>query len=63
MRLPRNYRFVDEDEVTIYRQGNRVILEGTRREWPREFLELAGASTDFPYPDEPPAAEAGPDFG
>jgi hypothetical protein len=46
----------------IYRQGNRIILEAARRRWPQEFLELAGATTDFPYPEEPPAAEAGPDF-
>ena len=52
-----------EDEVVIYRQGNRVILEGARREWREEFLALAGAARDFPYPDEPPAADTGPDFG
>ena len=63
VRLPKDYRFEDQDEVTIYRQGSRVILEGTRRRWQKEFLELAGAAKDFPYPDEPPAAEAGPDFG
>lgn len=63
VRLPRNYRFEDQDEVTIYRQGNRIILEGTRQRWQKEFLELAGAAKDFPYPDEPPAAEPGPDFG
>ena len=63
VRLPKDYRFEDQDEVLIYRQGNRIILEGTRREWREEFLSLAGAAQDFPYPDEPPAAEAGPDFG
>ena len=63
VRLPKDYRFEDQDEVLIYRQGNRIILEGTRQEWREEFLSLAGAAQDFPYPDEPPAAEAGPDFG
>jgi len=63
VRLPKDYRFEDQDEVLIYRQGNRIILEGARREWREEFLSLAGAAQDFPYPDEPPAAEAGPDFG
>jgi antitoxin VapB len=63
VRLPRDYRFEDQDEVTIYRQGDRIILEGARRRWQKAFLELAGAAKDFPYPDEPPAAEAGPDFG
>ena len=63
VRLPRDYRFEDQDEVTIYREGNRIILEGACRRWHKEFLELAGAAKDFPYPEEPPAAEAGPDFG
>jgi len=62
VRLPKNYRFDGQDEVMIYRQGNRVILEGTRLEWPDGFLALAGAAKDFPYPDEPPIAETGPDF-
>lgn len=31
LRLPKDYRFEHQDEVVIYRQGNRVILEGTRR--------------------------------
>ena len=63
VRLPREYRFEDQDEVMIYRQGNRIILEGVRRRWQKKFLELAGAAKDFPYPEEPSAAEAGPDFG
>ena len=63
VRLPKDYRFENQDEVTIYRQGNRIILEGARRRWQKEFLELAGAATSFPYPEEPLAAEAGPDFG
>jgi virulence-associated protein VagC len=62
VRLPRKYRFEGQDEVVISRQGNRVILEGKRLQWAEEFLALAGASKGFPYPDEPPAAEAGPDF-
>lgn len=55
VRLPKNYRFEDQDEVMIYRQGNRIILEGARLRWQKQFLELAGAAKDFPYPDEPPA--------
>jgi antitoxin VapB len=62
VRLPKDYRFEDEREVIIYRQGNRIILEAARRRWPKGFLELAGATTDFPYPDEPPAAEPGPEL-
>lgn len=56
------YRFEGQDEVIIYPQGNRVILEPKKRTWSREFLDLAGSAEDFPYPSEIPAAEPGPDF-
>jgi len=62
VRLPREYRFEDQEEVIIYRQGNRVVLEGKRRCWAEGFLSLAGAAQGFPYPDEPPAPDAGPEF-
>lgn len=62
VRLPKNYRFEDQDEVIIYRQGNRVILEGTRLKWCDDFLALAGAAEAFPYPEEPLVAEEAPDF-
>ena len=62
VRLPKGYRFEGQDEVTIYRVGSRVVLEPKRREWSRDFLELAGSAEDFPYPPEPPEAEAVPGF-
>jgi antitoxin VapB len=62
VRLPREFRFDDQEEVLIFRQGDRVILEPARRTWSREFLALAGSAPDFPYPEEPPPAEPGPDF-
>jgi antitoxin VapB len=62
VRLPKEYRFQDSEEVLIYRQGRRVILEPIRRSWSRRFLALAGSAPDFPYPDEPAAAEPGPDL-
>lgn len=62
VRLPRGYRFEGQDEVSISRRGNQVILEPVRRQWSREFLELIGSAPDFPYPDEPLLAEPGPDF-
>jgi antitoxin VapB len=62
VRLPREYRFEDQQEVIIYREGDRVILEKGRRRWGKEFLSLAGAARGFPYPDEPSAADAGPEF-
>ena len=52
VRLPKAYRFEGQNEVLIYRNGSRVILEPERRNWSREFLELAGAAKDFPYPPE-----------
>jgi hypothetical protein len=33
-----------------------------RISWSSEFLELAGSSPDFPYPDEPGTAEPAPDL-
>jgi antitoxin VapB len=62
VRLPKEFRFQDAEEVLIYRQGRRVILEPVKRSWSRRFLALAGSAQDFPYPEEPPAAEPGPDF-
>jgi antitoxin VapB len=62
VRLPREYRFEGQEEVLISREGEKVILQPVRRKWSRAFLELAGSAPDFPYPDEPPPAEPGPDF-
>jgi antitoxin VapB len=62
VRLPKSYRFENQDEVRISRAGERVILEPARRRWSRSFIELAGSASDFPYPEEPPPAEPGPDF-
>ena len=62
VRLPKAYRFEQQREVLISRKGQQVILEPTRRRWSHAFLELAGTASDFPYPQEPPAAEPGPDF-
>ncbi|HVR07742.1 MAG TPA: type II toxin-antitoxin system VapB family antitoxin [Thermoanaerobaculia bacterium] len=62
VRLPKAYRFQGQDEVLIYRQGERVVLEPEKRSWSSKFLELAGSARDFPYPEEPPPAEPGPDL-
>ena len=62
VRLPKNYRFEDDEEVLIYREGQRVILEPRRKRWSRQFLDLAGSAGDFPYPDEPAAVEVGPEL-
>lgn len=63
VRLPEEFRFEGQDEVSIYRQGDKLILEPVRRKWSRAFLDLAGSAPDFPYPEEPPPAEPGPDLG
>jgi antitoxin VapB len=62
VRLPKEYRFEGQEEVLVYRQGNRIILEPKKKSWSREFLELAGSAEDFPYPTDPPPIEPGPDF-
>jgi antitoxin VapB len=62
VRLPKEFRFEGEEEVLVYRQGDRVILEPVKRTWSRKFLELAGSAPDFPYPEEPPPAEPGPEL-
>jgi virulence-associated protein VagC len=62
VQLPKEYRFQDSDEVLIYRQGHRVILEPLKGSWSPAFLALAGSARDFPYPGSPPYAERGPDL-
>ena len=50
--LPEGFWFEGQEEVLIYREGERVVLEPVqRRKWSREFLELAGSAPDFPYPE------------
>jgi len=63
VRLPKAYRFEGEKDVLIYRQGGRVVLEGRKKTWSREFLDLAGSATDFPYSRERRRPEPGPDLG
>jgi antitoxin VapB len=62
VRLPKEFRFEGEEEVLVYRRGNRVILEPLKKTWSRRFLDLAGSAPDSPYPEEPPPAEPGPDL-
>jgi antitoxin VapB len=62
VRLPKEFRFEGEEEVLVYRRGNRVILEPLKKTWSRRFLDLEGSAPDFPYPEEPPPAEPGPDL-
>ncbi len=49
VRLPRKYRFPDQEEVLILREGNRVILEPVRKALERELPEpQPGALPIFP---------------
>ena len=62
VRLPKKYRFGDETEVLICRDGQRVILQPRRRTWSEGFLRLAGSAGSFPYPEDPPPVEPGPNL-
>jgi virulence-associated protein VagC len=67
VRLPKEFRF-DEEEVAVYRDGDRVILEPLRRRrsWPRGYWErLDELARGFEFPEVtplPPGANR-PDLG
>ena len=46
VRLPKSFRF-DGDEVLIYREGNRVILQAKNSDWETFFLKAPHATDDF----------------
>jgi antitoxin VapB len=53
VRLPKEFRFpMGVEEVTIRRQGDRIILEPLEREeWPEDFWKaFGGLSSDFERP-------------
>jgi virulence-associated protein VagC len=50
----------DGSQAARLPQGDRVILEPVKGAWSRTFLDLTGSAPDFPYPEEPGPAEAGP---
>ena len=62
VRLPKEYRFPDEAEVLISREGNRIVLESRQPAWSERFVRLAGSVAEFPYPDDPLAVEPGPEL-
>jgi antitoxin VapB len=50
VRLPKECRFVAQDEVLVYREGRRVILEPAD-EWSKDFLASLGSwAEDIPRP-------------
>ena len=57
VRLPKEFRFVGA-EVTIYREGDQIILEPTTVErdakgWPLSWWKLAGAAPEFEVGERP----------
>ena len=62
VRLPKEFRFADEEEVLISREGNRVVLQSRQPTWSERFVRLAGSAAEFPYPEKPPAVEPGPEL-
>lgn len=46
VRLPKEFRF-EGDEVVIYREGNRVIMQPMHNDWDAFFLQGKRASKDF----------------
>lgn len=51
VRIPKKYRF-NEDEVRIYKAGNKVILEPLEKtEWPEGFWKQFQKDDDFPIPE------------
>ncbi|HVT17678.1 MAG TPA: type II toxin-antitoxin system VapB family antitoxin [Thermoanaerobaculia bacterium] len=44
VRLPKEFRFANEvEEVSIHREGDRIVLEPVRpEEWPEEFWSAFG---------------------
>lgn len=63
IRLPMAFR-VSTSEVSIRREGSRLVLEPIEIErdekgWPRAFWELAGSTPDFDLGDRAAAHERG----
>ncbi len=54
VRLPKEFRFED-DEVSIRREGESVILEPIRKDsWPKGFFdEVRIADSEFERPEQP----------
>ncbi|HSR53967.1 MAG TPA: AbrB/MazE/SpoVT family DNA-binding domain-containing protein [Acidobacteriota bacterium] len=52
VRLPKEFRFEDQEEVAVRRQGRRVILEPTD-EWTDSFRACLGAwKEEIPHPPQ-----------
>ena len=45
IRIPKEFRFQDDETVVIRKEGNRIILE-SENEWPQELLSILGSGTE-----------------
>ena len=52
VKLPKAFQFAGEDEVSISRERNRVVLEARPSAWSEGFARLAGSAAEFPYPED-----------
>lgn len=50
VRIPKELRFKDDEELIIRREGNAVILE-PKNQWPDKLLSILGAGNE-PLPRE-----------
>ena len=67
VRLPKEFRFASS-EVTVSREGTRVVLEPVdlerdARGWPKAWWSLAGAAPDLDLGDRKARHERGSIFG
>ena len=64
VRLPKDFRFSDEEtEVLVRRDGRRVILEPVD-EWPLSFTSALGSwDEDLERPEQTPIGELGDRLG
>ena len=54
VRIPKAFRFADNEELIIRREGNAVILE-SKDQWPDKLLSQLGTGNE-PLPKEPQPA-------
>ena len=53
IRIPKEFRFKENEEVLIRKEGNTLILE-SKDEWPEQLLSLLGTGIEaLPRPKQP----------
>jgi antitoxin VapB len=57
LRLPKELRFEGQTEVSVRREGNRLIVEPLDA-WSEAFLKTAGSDPQFQVPKRTPLREA-----